>query len=183
MPQKELLQAGFSGLKRTYDRVLTTMTPKELAWQPQHDANSIQIILLHMARAEDTNIQQRLQKKTEIWETGKWYEKLGKDIKDNGGHYTPEQVAAFTVTDVKELLAYSEAVRANSLEYLKGLSEQDLEKKITIPAFGPPAAPGQPPRPPQELTVAQMFFNTVTHLAMHNGDIGYIRGLVRGMDK
>ncbi|MEK7353101.1 MAG: DinB family protein [Chloroflexota bacterium] len=183
MPTKELIQGGFAGVKRSLDRTLNTLTPAELKWQPCHDANSIQIILLHMARAEDTNVQSRLQKKAELWESEKWYEKLNRDAKDNGGHYTLEQVNTFSVSDTKDLLAYFEAVRSKTLEYLKELSEEGMERKFTMPAFGPPPAPGAPPRPPMELTVASMLLNTVTHLVQHIGESSYIRGLQRGMDK
>jgi len=183
MPTKELIQGGFANVKRTLDRTLNTLTPAELKWQPQHDANSIQIILFHMARAEDTNVQSRLQKKPELWDSEKWYQKLNRDAKDNGGHYTAEQVAAFSLSDTKDLLAYTEAVRGKTLEYLKDLTEEGLERKFTMPAFGPPLAPGAPPRPPMEVTVSGMLLNTVTHLVQHIGEISYIRGLQRGMDK
>ena len=183
MPTKELIQGGFAGVKRSLDRTLNTLTPAELKWQPCHDANSIQIILLHMARAEDANVQSRIQKKPEIWESERWYEKLNRDAKDNGGHYTIEQVNTFSVSDTKELIAYFDAVRARTLDYLKDIPEAELERKITMPAFGPPPAPGAPPRPPMEVAIGSMLFNTVTHLVQHIGEISYIRGLQRGMDK
>jgi hypothetical protein len=183
MPTKELLQGGFTGLKRSLDRTLNTLTPAELKWQPGHDANSIQIILFHMARSEDSMVQSRIQKKPELWESEKWYQKLGKDIKDNGGHYTCEQVNAFTISDTKDLLAYYEAARAKTLELLNSLNEEGLERKFSMPAFGPPPAPGQPPRPPMEVTVSGMLLNTITHMVQHIGEISYIRGLQRGMDK
>lgn len=183
METRELIQAGFANVKRSMDRALNTLTPEEMKWQPKPDANSIQLILLHNARAEDTNVQSRIQKKLEIWESGKWYQKLNKDIKDSGSHYTAEQVASFSVPDVKDLLAYAEAVRNNTLEYVKGLTEEEAGRKFTMPAFGPPPAPGAPPRPPMEVAVATMLLMTITHLAQHVGDIAYIRGLKRGMDK
>ncbi len=183
MPTKELIQGGFAGVKRSLDRTLNTLTPYELKWQPRSDANSMQIILFHMARSEDSAVQARIQKKPELWESEKWYEKLGKDAKDNGGHYTCDQVNAFAVSDTKDLLAYFEAVRGKTLEYLNSLNEEGMERKFTMPAYGPPPAPGQPPRPPMELTVASMLLNTVTHLVQHIGEISYIRGIQRGMDK
>ena len=183
MSTKELLQGGFAGIKRSLDRTLNTLTPAELKWQPKPDANSIQIILLHMARLEDSNVQARLLQKPELWNSENWCQKLNRDAKDSGGHYTAEQVAAFSVSDTGSLLAYFEAVRGKTLEYLKALTEEDLERKFTMPAFGPPPAAGAPPRPPMELTVATMLLNTVTHLFQHVGEISYLRGLQRGLDK
>ena len=61
METKELIQAGFANVKRSMDRALSTLTPAEMKWQPKPDANSIQLILFHAARAEDTNVQSRVQ--------------------------------------------------------------------------------------------------------------------------
>jgi hypothetical protein len=136
-----------------------------------------------MAHTEDSTIQQRLQGKPQLWDSEKWYEKLKRDAKDHGAHYTPEQVNSFAVSDTKDLLGYMEALRAKTLEFVNGLRPDDFDRKITLPAFGPPPAPGAPARPPMELSVGSMLLMLVTHLAQHNGEISYIRGLQRGMDK
>jgi len=183
METKELIQAGFANVKRSMDRALSTLTPAEMKWQPKPDANSIQLILFHAARAEDTNVQSRVQNRPELWESEKWYQKLNRDAKDFGGHYTLEQVASFSISDVKDLMAYADAVRAKTLEYVKALTEEEAGRKLTLPAFGPPPAPGAPPRPPIEVTIGTMLLMTVTHLAQHAGDVSYVRGLQRGMDK
>lgn len=183
MEIKELIQSGLAGVKRPLDRALNGLTPAELKWQPRSDANSIQIILLHIARSEDSTVQQRLQGKPQLWESEKWYERLSRDIKDDGAHYTAEQVASFAVSDTKELIAYMDAVRNQTLEYVKSLKEADFDRKITMPAFGPPPPPGAPPRPPMELSVGAMLLGLVTHLAQHGGEISYLRGLYRGLDK
>src|SRR3990172_2529338 len=122
MQTKELIQSGLANVKRTFDRTLNTLTPAELKWQPRPDANSIQIILFHMAHLEDSTVQSRLQGKPQLWESEKWYQKLNKDVKDSGVHYTAEQVAAFSVPDTKDLLGYLEALRGKTLEYLKDMT-------------------------------------------------------------
>jgi hypothetical protein len=186
MEMKDLVQNGFDNVKRTLDRTLDGLTAEELKWQPKPDANSIGLILFHMIRTEDSMVH-RMQGKPQIWETEKWYQKFNKTIEDGGAHYTVEQVAAFVVPDVKELLAYREMVGKNTLEYLKGLKPKDFDKKVNLP---PPPAPvampaGNPPphRPPFEPIVGSMLMHEVTELAGHAGEISYIRGLQRGMDK
>ena len=127
MESKELIKAGFDNIKRTIDRTLDGMTQEELAWHPRPDANSIGLILFHVLRSEDHTIQ-RLQGKPQIWESEKWYQKFNKTIDDDGTRYTVEQVAAFVVPDLKEFLAYAEAVRKETLGYLKGLKTKDFDK-------------------------------------------------------
>jgi uncharacterized damage-inducible protein DinB len=185
MEMKDLVQNGFDNAKRTLDRTLDGLTAEELKWQPKPDANSIGLILFHMIRIEDSMVH-RIQGKPQIWETEKWYQKFNKTIEDGGAHYTAEQVAAFVVPDVKDLLAYSEMVRKNTLEYLKGLKPKDFDKKVNLP---PPPTPvvvpaGRPiPTRPFNPIVGSMLVHEVTELAGHAGEISYIRGLQRGMDK
>ena len=129
----------------------------------------------------------RIQGKPQIWVTEKWYQKFNKAIEDGGAHYSAEQVATFLVPDIKDLLAYSEMVRKNTLEYLKGLKPKDLDNKVNLPP--PPASMAMPAgnahlrRPPFEPIVGSMLMHEVTELAGHAGEISYLRGLQRGMDK
>jgi hypothetical protein len=189
MEARELIQAGLENVKRVVDRTLDGLTPAELKWQPRPDANSIGLILFHIARSEDSRIQSMLQGKPPLWESGKWYQRLNKVIDDRGSHYTAEQVAAFVVPEMKDLLGYIEAVHKHTLEYLKNVTPDMLDKKIDLPPMGPPPkdAPGGKPAPPRrptfEPTVGMMLLMTVTHAAQHAGEISYLRGLQRGMDK
>jgi hypothetical protein len=185
MEAKEIIKAGLDNSKRSVDRTLDSLTQEEVAWHPRPDANSIGLILFHMARSEDSFVNARIQSKPTIWESGKWYQKLNKPVNDTGSHYTAEQVSRFEVPELKELLAYTNAVRKQTMEYLKDLTQEKLDRKVEMPpipqsADGKPAAPV---RPPFEPVVGSMFMFTVTHLAQHAGEISYLRGLKRGMDK
>jgi hypothetical protein len=190
METTELIRIGLGNVKRLLDRTLDGLTPAEIKWQPRPDANSIGIILFDIARSEDASIQSRLQGKPQLWESEKWYQKLNKSANDSGGHYTAEQVAAFVVPNLKDLLGYSEAVREQTLEYLKDLTAGQLDKKVELPPMGPPptapsaGTPNQPRLPPfRDMTVGSMLMMNVTHLAQHAGEISYLRGLQRGMNK
>jgi hypothetical protein len=186
MEMKEFIQNGLGNVKRGFNRTLDGLTPAELKWQPRPDANSIGLILFHSIRVEDSSIHM-LQGIPQLWESEKWYQKLHKVIDDGGAHYTAEQVAAFVVPDLKELLAYAEAVRKDTLEYLIGLKPEDFDKNINIPRppapMTMPAGQPAPPRPAFNFTVGLMLLMLVTHLSQHAGEISYIRGLQRGMDK
>ena len=188
MEANELIKAGLENAKRITDRTLDGLTPEELSWHPRPDANSIGLILFHMARSEDGFLNHIIQGKKPLWETGKWYQKLNKDINDNGAHYTAEQVANFVVPDLKDIQAYADAVRKQTLKYLKDLTTEDLDRKVVLPP--PPQPPKNadgttppPHRPPFKNIIGILWLFTVSHLAEHAGEISYIRGLKRGMDK
>jgi hypothetical protein len=190
MEIKELIQIGLANVKRALDRTMDGLTPAEVKWQPKKDANSIGLILYDIARSEDTSVQSRLRGKPQIWESEKWFQKLGKEASDPGGHYTADQVNAFIVPDLKKLMEYAEAVRKQTLEYLDELKPADFDKKVNLPPMGPPpgAAPAgaaAPPRPSpyRDLTVGSFLMMNITHFAQHAGEISYLRGLQRGINK
>ena len=186
MDTKELIKAGLDNTKRSIDRTLDGLTAAELNWHPRSDANSIGLILFHLIRAEDSSIH-RIQGKPQVWESGKWYQKLNKAIDDGGAHYTAEQVDNFVVPDIKDLLAYADAVRKDTLAYLNGLKLEDFDRKVDLPSrppqIGSDGKPRPPMRPPFEPIVGSMLLFTVIHVAEHAGEISYLRGLRRGMDK
>jgi len=170
MEIREYVQMELDGLKRSMSRVLKGLTQSELMWRPACGCNSIGLILFHTARSEDQFVQARLQGRPQVWESEKWFTKLNMAESEAGGHYTVDQVNAFPVPDVKDLMAYYDAVRARTTEYLKTLTPDSFERKITMPPFG-------------ELAAAMMWNIVVTHTAQHVGEISYLRGLQRGMDK
>jgi hypothetical protein len=187
MEGKELIEFGFENIKRSVDRTIEGLTKEELAWHPRSDANSIGLILFHMARSEDTFVNARIQGKQSVWESGKWYVKFNKAMTDGGAHYTAEQVAGFVVPEIKDLQAYADAVRKETTGYLKDVTAKELDRKVELPpmphAQNADGKSAPPPRAPFEPIVGLMLQFTVAHLSQHAGEISYIRGLKRGMDK
>ncbi|OGO40075.1 MAG: hypothetical protein A2147_07425 [Chloroflexi bacterium RBG_16_57_8] len=171
MEVKVYIQSQLEGLKRGSGRALKDLTQAEYMWRPSCGCNSIGLILFHVARSEDMFVQQRLRQKPQVWESGKWFLKLNMAENEAGSHYTIDQVNAFPVPDAKDLLAYYDEVRANTVEYLASLKQDDFDRKLTILPF------------PGETTVAAIFSLVVMHSAGHFGEISYLRGLQRGMDK
>ena len=170
MELKEYIRTELNNVKEGVTRVLNTLSQQEIAWRPCSGCNSIGLILFHMARVEDSTVLARLQGKSEVWESNKWYEKWKLPLSEVGAHYTVEQVNAFVVPDIKDLMGYFDTVHAKSMDYLKELTPEQLDKKINMPRTGDT---------PAGLVLARM----VGHLNQHCGEMSYLRGLQRGMDK
>ncbi len=170
MELKDYILMQFESLKRGLGRATKDLTFEEVKWRPSCGCNSIGLLLFHLAKSEDSFIQSRLQNKPEIWTSEKWFEKLNIPESEAGAHYTIDQVNAFPVRDLKDIQAYYDAVREKTISYLKSLRPQDLDKKYEFKPFG-------------EMTTASIFSIVVTHTAQHMGEISYLRGLQRGMDK
>jgi hypothetical protein len=168
MELKEYIRMQIEGLDMGLKRATDSLTQKEIEWQPACGCNSIGLILFHTARAEDSFMHS--DKSKELWETGKWYTKLGMDIKASGAHFaSADEVNAFKVPRLSKILAYTAAVRKQTLAALKKMKAADFDKKIKLP-FG-------------EFPLAFIFSFTVSHAAQHVGEVSYLRGLQRGMDK
>jgi len=67
------------------------------------------------------------------------------------------------------LLEYAEATRAQTVAYVKTMSAESLDK-VTHTPFG-------------ELTVSQVFAILLCEITQHIGQIAYLRGLQRGLNK
>ena len=112
-----------------------------------------------------------IQQKPQVWTTEKWHErlKLPENPHDDGWGYTAEQVAAFPVPELKELLEYGESTRKQTIEYLKSTTAEKLGKAIQTPLG--------------ELTIGQTLAMLLCEITQHTGQIAYLRGLQRGLDK
>jgi hypothetical protein len=94
---------------------------------------------------------------------------MNKALEDGGAHYTVDQVNCFEVPDLKDIMTYWAEVRKATIAYVDGLSEADFDKKVKMP-WG-------------EFNVAGILSLIVGHTSGHVGEMGYLRGLHRGMDK
>ena len=144
---------------------VSDLTPQELVWRAGPEANPIGWILWHMFRVEDMWVQFFIQKQLEIWERDGWHQRFGLPTRDNGFDHTLEQVASFPTLVLSELLNYGRAVRAQTLEYLGGLSPEDYS---LVPRERRP-----------EMSVGAVFRQILGEFYQHQGHISYLKGLIR----
>ena len=84
--------------------------------------------------------------------------------------YTAEQVTNLPRFDIDEMIAYYDVVREDTLQYLKSISAKDLE---TCPQ--PDQRPGY--------SIGKMFSHVIVEESQHVGQVAYLRGLQRGLNK
>ena len=170
MELKKFIELRLDRVKQVTDRLMNDLTHEELGWQPNSEANSIGLIYFHMARAEDRFVQEFIQNKSRIWESEKWYEKLNMSAEDSGGMgYTAEQVEAFVTPELEDMQAFAAAVREQSMTYLKDMTPEKFDEIIELPRFG-------------SMSVGNVWKIILNHLTQHTGEIGYLRGLQRGIN-
>ncbi len=163
MTLNEFIEDAFEKEHEYLTDALSGLTPEETAWRPGPEANSIIWILWHMTRVEDMWFQFFIQRKSEIWERDGWSEKFGLPTRDNGFGHTPEQVAGFPALDLAQLISYGDAVREQTLEYLRGVTVEEFQR---VPREQRP-----------EMSVAAIFRQVVGEVYQHQGHIAYLKGL------
>ena len=183
MQISDFIKFELERVKQASDKAIGDLTPAELRWQPSPEGNPIGLLYFHVARSEDRFVQEFIQKKLRIWDSDKWYEKVGLPASDAGGMgFTIEQVAAFVPPDLKKMQDFAAAVRDKTNAYLNDMTDTKFDMKITM-SMGPPPPPGAPPRPPMELSVGSVWTIILAHQRQHSGEISYLRGLQRGTNK
>jgi hypothetical protein len=169
MQTKDYIQSQFDFLHAALLKVTDGLSAEELSWQPGA-ANSIGFLMLHIIRSEDNNIMTRLQGKPQVWVSGGWDKKFSLPADEMTFGWSEEKLAAFKSPDAKDLLAYVEAVRVETKKYVSNLTTQELERVVNISYLG-------------DFPIGKLFARMVIHISGHVGEMSYIRGLKRGLNK
>jgi hypothetical protein len=148
---------------------LDGLTQEEAAWSPTVESNSIAFILWHVTRVEDFFVNRVIRREVEMYEAEGWRQKLGTPAKDTGFEYTLEQLKAWPVPKLKVLRGYANSVRKRTLALLKSIPPEKLSELA------------RPDRSPD--TIGVILCRITTEIALHVGQIAYLRGIQRGINK
>ena len=110
-----------------------------------------------------------IQGQPQLYETEGWREKLGAPPKETGYQYTLEQLQAWPVPDLNVLRGYANSVREKTLAFLRSMPAEKLSEAA------------RPDRSPY--TIGAILIGVATEIAMHVGQIAYLRGIQRGLDR
>jgi uncharacterized damage-inducible protein DinB len=166
---KDAIKSGLEEYLDGLTKAVDGLTPAELRWQPTLASNPIAWIVWHMARVEDRWVNRVLRSDVEIWTRDGWHEKFGMDAEAHGFGETPDQVRAKPDLAISDLLAYFEAVRQSTLEYLARMTLADLAATYTHPRRS-------------GITGAWILGHILVEESQHLGQVAYIRGMIRGLN-
>jgi uncharacterized damage-inducible protein DinB len=144
------------------------LSQTELAWRPKPHSNCIAFLLWHLARVEDLWINRILLAGKELYETKGWYKKFGTPAADNGGGYDVAKLDAWPVPSLSLLKEYAGTVRESTLAYLKSLTATKLDEPRDFRW--------------RKGTVGSALSHLITEVAEHSGQIGYLRGIMKGIE-
>jgi len=157
----EYIQRQMAGMRRMVDMTMKDMTTELFNWAAPGTANTISATFIHFMSVEDNFIQNFIQGKPRVWDSGGWSDKTGvqkpPSIGENWDEFKHRQIA------IQPLLDYKTAVWTATDAYLATLTVEELDRKVKF-AGG-------------ERTVAEMLLLSASQSLSHTGEIAALKGV------
>ena len=169
----DLLADAFGRISHTVHGAVGGLTPGQLAFRPESGANSIAWLVWHLTRIQDDHIAD-VAGTGQVWTSDfggpggiTWADRFGLPFAASAtgyGHGT-EAVAAVQVESGDLLTGYYDAVHEQTLRYVRGLTDPDLDR-VVDKAWDPP------------VTLGVRLVSVISDDLQHAGQAAYLRGLI-----
>ena len=161
----EILADAFERVRESVHQVVEGLTPEQLAYRPDPDANSIAWLVWHIARVQDDHVADAAGGQ-QLWEAGGWAERFGLPFDPGAiGYGQSSDEVGQVRADAELLTGYYDAVHSATLSYLETLAEDDYPR-VVDDRWDPP------------VTLAVRLVSVVNDGTQHVGQAAYVRGLL-----
>ena len=165
MTSAELLVDSFERVKESVHEVVAGLSAEQLAFRLDPDANSIAWLVWHLTRVQDDHVADVAGREQARTAQG-WADRFGLPCapREHGYGHSSKQVAQVVVSG-ELLTGYYDAVHAQTIEYVSGLTDADLPR-IVDDAWTP------------AVTLAVRLVSVVNDDTQHVGQAAFIRGIL-----
>jgi hypothetical protein len=164
----ELLVDGFGRIRENVADVLDGLTPEQLAYQIDANANPVSWLVWHLTRVQDDHLAAAFGV-TQVWSSGNWAARFGLPprMMDHGYAQTMEQVVSVAAaTASADLLAeYHEQTYAQTVKLVSEVSDPDLDRVVDE-------------RWTPSVTLGVRLVSVLDDDMQHVGQAAYVRGIV-----
>jgi uncharacterized damage-inducible protein DinB len=166
----ELLTDAFGRIREVVHDAVGGLTPGQLAFRPDNGSNSIAWLVWHLTRIQDDHIAD-VAGTGQVWTAGAsgstWADRFGLPFAAaaTGYGHGSEAVAAVQVRSGDLLTGYYDAVHAQTLSYVQGLTDADLDR-VVDKAWDPP------------VTLGVRMVSVISDDLQHAGQAAYLRGII-----
>ena len=122
-----------------------------------------------MALVEDNLINKVLLGKERVWITENYYKDFPELRNETGFAFNQEKLDKFPIVDIDWLMNYHNILREGTIKFITNIEDEDLSLDYT---FGIRQVKGY-------FVIGRLM----TELSQHLGQVSYIRGMIRGLDK
>lgn len=165
MNSADVLTDAFERIRAEVHGAVDGLTPEQLCFRVDEQANTIAWLVWHLTRIEDDHVAAAAQT-DQLWSTDGWADRFGLpfDRADTGFGHSTDEVAAVRV-DAESLTAYHDAVSASTVAYVRALSDDDLAR-VVDEAWDPP------------VTLGVRLVSVLGDAWQHAGQAAFVRGVV-----
>jgi uncharacterized damage-inducible protein DinB len=162
----DLLVEGFSRVQGTVHAAVEGLTAGQLGTRPDDEANSIAWLVWHLSRVQDDHVAD-VAGAEQVWTGQDWLSRFGLPFPagDTGYGHRPADVEAVRVDAPDLLTGYYDAVHEQTVRFVTGLGEKDLDR-IVDEAWDPPVSLGV------------RLISVLDDDIQHAGQAMYVRGLL-----
>jgi hypothetical protein len=167
MTSAELLVDAFARIREVVHRVVGGLTPEQLAYRVDEEANSIAWLVWHLTRIQDDHLAQVAQTE-QVWTSQGWMERFGLPFHalDTGYGHRADDVAAVQVGFGDLLVDYYDAVHEQTTRYVSQLKDADLAR-IVDRSWDPPVSLGV------------RLVSVIADDLQHAGQAAFVRGILQ----
>jgi hypothetical protein len=172
MTVAELIADAFGRIQEVVHEAVDGLTPGQLAFRPDSEANSIAWLVWHLTRIQDDHVAGAAGTE-QLWMSAGWARRFGLPFPapDHGYGHSPDQVDAVQVESGELLTGYHDAVCKQTTGYVRALADADLDR-IVDERWDPP------------VTLGVRLVSVICDDLQHAGQAAYLRGLIeRGQDE
>jgi len=163
----DILADGFGRVRESVHQAVAGLSAESLNLRVDADANSIAWLVWHLTRVQDDHVAD-VAGWEQAWTAGGWHDRFGLSLPaaDTGYGHSSAQVAAVTVDSADLLVGYHDAVCEQTLRYVGGLADADLDEVIDE-HWNPP------------VTLGVRLVSVIADDLQHAGQAAFIRGIAQ----
>jgi uncharacterized damage-inducible protein DinB len=166
MTSAELLVDAFGRIRQVVHGTVRGLTPEQLEFRVDGEANSIAWLVWHLTRIQDDHIADVAQIE-QVWTADDWVQRFGLPFEpwETGFGHSSDEVAAVKVESGELLIAYHVAVYEQTIRYVERLTDPDLDR-IVDESWDPPVSLGV------------RLVSVIEDDLQHAGQAAFVRGVV-----
>jgi uncharacterized damage-inducible protein DinB len=166
MTSAELLADAFGRVREIVYEAVTGLSPDQLSFRTDPDANSIAWLVWHLTRIQDDHVAGVAQTE-QAWISKGWAERFALPFhpRAHGYGHSSADVAAVKVDSAELLTGYYDAVHEQTLRYVAGITDDDLSR-VVDPDWNPP------------VTLGVRLVSVISDDLQHAGQAVFIRGMI-----
>jgi uncharacterized damage-inducible protein DinB len=166
MNSAELLADAYARIQEEVHAAVEGLSPQDLNERLDPGANSIAWLVWHLTRVQDDHISE-VAGREEVWTAQDWHGrfKLPFAASATGYGHSSKQVGQVRVESPELLLGYYDAVHEQTLDFVRGLRDADLDR-VVDDSWTP------------AVTLGVRLVSVIGDDMQHAGQAAYVRGVL-----